>query len=194
MKKIVLMIAAAAFFAVPASAQSWLDAVKKVAADVVDEATGGKLTEAAIVATWEYKAPAVRLDGDDALGSVSGALAGSAVDSKMKSAFETVGIKEGFCSITFEKDGTFTMPVKSKKISGTYVFDPSDHSIKLDTGKMGAFTGYAYISGLDLQIVFPADKLVGFVSLLGSKVSALSSVTALLSRYENAYMGFAFSR
>lgn len=194
MKRLILLAAAVMCFAASASAQSWLEAVKKVAADVVDEATGGKLTAVAIVGTWSYKAPASRLDSSDALGSVSGALAGSALDAKMAAAFEKAGIKEGFCSITFNSDGTFSMPVKSKTVSGTYVFDASNHAITLDTGKMGSFSGYAYISGTDLQIVFPIDKLMNFVTTMGAKISALSSVTALLSQYENAYLGFAFAR
>ena len=192
MKRLIMIVAAALCFAAPVSAQSWLDAVKKVATDAIDSATGGQLTALAIVSTWNYKAPASRLDGGDVLSSATGALAGSTINTKLQSIFEKVGIKDGFCSITFEKDGTFTMPVKSKSISGTYEFDPSTHSITLNTGKMGSFTGYAYINGADLEIVFPVNKLVEFVTALGSKVSALSSITSMLEKFENAYIGFAF--
>lgn len=194
MKKILLMIVAVACFAVPASAQNWLETVKKVATDVVDEATGGKLTAVAIVGTWEYKAAASRLEGDDVLKNVGGAVAGSAIDTKLTGIYEKAGIKEGFCSIAFNSDGTFSMPVKSKSIAGTYVFEPSNHTITLNVCKLGSFSGYAYISGTDLQIVFPVNRLMNFVTALGAKISAFSTVTALLNQYENAYLGFAFSR
>ncbi|MCH5330372.1 MAG: DUF4923 family protein [Alistipes sp.] len=177
-----------------AEAQSWVDALKKVATDYVDEATGGKLTAVAIVGTWGYKKPAVRFDGDDAAGNVAGALVGSSADSKLTSVFEKVGIREGICSITFDSSGNFSMPVKSKTLSGTYTFDPETHVITLDTGKLGSFSGRAYINGTQLELVFPARKLVDLVVALGSKVSALSSVVSMFEKFENAYIGFAFER
>jgi len=196
MKK--LLIIALAFCAVSqnAEAQNWLDAVKKAATEAADKATGGKLTEKAIVGTWNYSAPAARLDGDNALSSLSGSLVGSTLSTKMATAFEKIGIREGFCSITFNDDGTFAMPVKGKSISGTYEFDPATHAITLHIGKssLGSFGGYAYISGSNLQIVFPTDKLITFLTNFGSKISALSSVTALLKNYDSAYLGFEFEK
>lgn len=196
MKK--LLIIALAFCAVSqnAEAQNWLDAVKKVATEAADKATGGKLTAKAIVGTWNYSAPAARLDGDNALSSISGSLVGSTLSTKMAAAFEKVGIREGFCSITFNDDNTFAMPVKGKSISGTYEFDPATHAITLHIGKsgLGSFNGYAYISGSNLQIVFSTDKLITFLTNFGSKISALSSVTALLKNYDSAYLGFEFKK
>lgn len=193
-----LIIFAVMLFAVTSSAeaQGWLDAVKKVATDVVDSATGGKLTAKAIIGTWGYKAPATRLDSGNILSNAGGAVAASAIESKMKTAFEKVGVKEGFCSITFNDDGTFSLPTKAKTVSGTYEFDPETHAIVFHTGKGGGsgFTGYAYISGSDLQIVFPADKLVDLATFIGSKISALSAVTSLLKNVENAYIGLAFAK
>lgn len=194
MKKLIVLMAAVCLATAGAEAQNWLDAAKKVATDVLDSATGGKLTEVAIIGTWNYKSPASRLDGGDILSSAGGALVGSTVNSKLTSIFEKVGVREGFCSITFNSDGTFVMPVKSKKLEGTYEFNPSTHAITLNTGKLGSFTGYAYINGTELEIVFPVNKLVDFMKTLGSKVSALSSVTSMLDKFENANLGFAFSK
>lgn len=179
--------------AMTAGAQGWLDAVKKIATDAIDNATGGQLTAKAIVGTWNYKAPASRLDGGDILSSAGGALMGSSLNAKLESIFEKVGIKEGFCSVTFGDDGSFSMPVKSKTVSGTYEFDPSTHAITLTIGKKGSFTGYAYINGLNLEIVFPVNKLVDFVTAIGSKISALSTITSMLDKLENAYIGFEFA-
>ena len=194
MKKLIVLLAVLFATTATVEAQSWLDALKQVATDVVDNATGGQLTAKAIIGTWNYKAPATRMGGGDVLSNVGGALAGSTVDSKLKPIFEKVGIKEGFCSITFNDDGTFSMPVKSKTVEGTYEFDPSTHAITLQLSKLGSFTGYAYISGMDLELVFPVDKLMNFITAVGSKVSALSSITSMLEKFENAYFGFAFSK
>lgn len=192
------LIIALAFCAVSqtADAQAWLDAVKKVATEAADKATGGQLTAKAIVGTWNYSAPAARLDGDNTLSSLSGSLVGSTLSSKMAAAFEKVGIREGFCTITFNDDGSFAMPVKGKSVSGTYEFDPATHAITLHVGKsgIGSFGGYAYISGPNLQIVFPTEKLMSFLTQFGSKITALSSVTALLEKYDSAYLGFEFKK
>ena len=194
MKRLFLLIAVLCATTATVEAQSWLDAVKKVATDAIDSATGGQLTAMAIVGTWNYKAPATRLEGGDILSSAGGALAGSTINAKLQPIFEKVGIKEGVCSITLTQDGSFSMPLKSKTISGTYEFDPSTHAITLTIGKLGSFSGYAYISGTNLEIVFPVNKLVSFVKAVGAKVSSLSTISAMLDKVEDAYMGFAFAR
>ena len=194
MKRLFLLIAVLCATTATVEAQSWLDAVKKVATDAIDSATGGQLTAMAIVGTWNYKAPATRLEGGDILSSAGGALAGSTINAKLQPIFEKVGIKEGVCSITLTQDGSFSMPLKSKTISGTYEFDLSTHAITLTIGKLGSFSGYAYISGTNLEIVFPVNKLVSFVKAVGAKVSSLSTISAMLDKVEDAYMGFAFAR
>lgn len=196
MKKFLIIALVLCAVSQTADAQAWLDAVKKVATEAADKATGGQLTAKAIVGTWNYSAPAARLDGDNALSSLSGSLVGSTLSSKMATAFEKVGIREGFCTITFNDDGSFAMPVKGKSVSGTYEFDPATHAITLHVGKsgIGSFGGYAYISGSNLQIVFATEKLMSFLTQFGSKITALSSVTALLEKYDSAYLGFEFKK
>ena len=44
------------------SAQGWLDKLKKVATETVDKATDGALTQLAVIGSWEYSAPAVKLE------------------------------------------------------------------------------------------------------------------------------------
>ena len=56
-------------------------------------------------------------------------------------------------------------------------------------------TDYEFMySGTELQLVFPVTKLVNLVTELGSKVSSLATVTTLLRKYENVYLGFAFTK
>lgn len=194
MKKYIILLVAVMSISAQAQAQDWLNAIKKVATEAVDKATGGKLTAVAINGTWSYSAPAVRLGGNNTLADLSGSAIGATLGSKMQSTFEKIGVKKGFCLITFNSDGTFSMPVKGKSVSGTYTFDPSTHVVKLTIGKIGTINGYAYISGQQLQLVFSVDKFTKFVVNLGSKISALNSITSLLKQYENAYLGFEFSK
>ena len=178
------------------NAQGWLDALKKVATEVVDKATDGALTKIAIVGTWSYSAPAVKLDGEDTLTSLSGSALSATLGSKMENIFAKVGIVEGACSVTFNEDGTFTMPIKSRNISGTYTYNNEDHSLTMTLGqeKKVEVKGFAYISGANLQLVFQINKLTDFLVNVGSSVSSLSTVTNLIKQYENIYLGFEFAR
>lgn len=80
-----------------ASAQGWLDAMKRVATDAIDQATGGKLTEKAIVGTWNYSAPGVKINSSDMLANVGGTVMESTVSEKLKGIYEKVGIVPGAC-------------------------------------------------------------------------------------------------
>jgi len=178
------------------NAQGWLDALKKVATEAVDKATDGALTKIAIVGSWSYSAPAVKLDGEDTLTSLSGSALSATLGSKMENIFAKVGIVEGACSVTFNEDGTFTMPIKSRNITGTYTYNNEDHSLTMTLGqeKKVEVKGFAYISGTNLQLVFQINKLTDFLVNVGSSVSSLSTVTNLIKQYENIYLGFEFAR
>ncbi|MBQ7856323.1 MAG: DUF4923 family protein [Alistipes sp.] len=194
MKRLFILLAALCCTAAQAEAQSWLDALKKVATEAVDKATDGKLTEIAILGTWNYSAPAVRLSSDNTLAELGGAALSSTVGDKMRSLVEKVGIKEGFCSITFNNDNTFTMPVKGKSISGTYTYDAATHAVTLSIAKLGDVKGYAYVSGSALQLVFSTEKFSSFIINLGSSISALQSVTNLVKQYQDICLGFEFTK
>ena len=95
-------------------------------------------------------------------------------------------------------DSTFTAVLGKHELSGTYEYDSSTHVVTLRFAKgklnLGAVEGHAYVSGTELQLVFPVTKLVNLVTELGSRVSSLSTITALLKKYENVYLGFAFTK
>ena len=109
-----------------------------------------------------------------------------------------MGIVPGACTITFADDNTFSMPVKGRAVTGTYEFDPATHVVALHLSKgkydLGTIPGHVYLAGAELQLVFPVTKLVELVTALGSRVSALESAARLLRKYENVYVGFAFTR
>ena len=185
----------ALFTITTADAQGWLDALKKVATEAVDKATDGALTQIALVGDWAYSAPAVKLDGEDTLTSLSGSALSATLGTKLESAFSKVGIVKGSCSVTFNSDGTFTMPIKNRNISGTYTYNSEDHSFIMSVGqKKMEIKGFAYISGANLQLVFQINKLTDFLVTIGSNVSSLATVTNLIKQYENIYLGFEFGK
>lgn len=190
---VVLLVAASA------AAQDWKDALKKIATTAVDEATDGKLTEFALAGTWNYTGPGIKFEGEDITSQLGGAALEATVTGQLEKAYVLIGLKPGAGSFTFEQsDKSFTAQLGSRELSGTYDYDASTHVVTLHFAKgkfnLGSVEGHAYISGTDLQLVFPITKLVDLVTELGSKISALSTVSKLLEKYENVYLGFAFSK
>lgn len=196
-----LFITLVALFTLSSADAQILDALKKVATEAVteavDNATGGALTQLAVIGTWSYTAPAVKLDGEDTLTSLSGSALSATLGKKLESAFTKVGITAGACSVTFNSDGTFTMPIKNRNLTGTYTYNSEDHSFTMVIGqtKPLEMKGYAFINGTTgLQLVFPVNKLTSFLTTLGSSISSLTTLTALVKQYENIYLGFEFAK
>ena len=199
MKKFLpLLLLAAIAAAGPASAQSWKDALSKIATSVVDKLTGGKLTEKALIGTWSYTQPGVKFEGEDVVSDVAGSALESTIVKQLETAYALAGLRAGAGSFTFNDDDTFGASLGSYELSGTYAFDPSTHVVTLRFAKgsisLGTIEGHAYIDGKELLLVFPVTKFVQTAAALGSKVSSLSTVAALLEKYKNVYIGFAFQK
>lgn len=198
MKKLIVILTAGILFAGTTTAQSWTDLLKKAATEVVDKATDGKATEYAMVGTWKYKEPGVRFESDDVAANLAGAAVESTVVSKLQKAYNLAGIKTGSCTFIFDNEGKFTATIGSRTLSGEYTYTAETHALALTFSKgipgLKTIQGNAYISGSELELVFPMTKLVELVSKLGSKISSLASISAMLEKYKNVYVGFAFEK
>ena len=199
MKKTLLSVAAALLLAGgAASAQDWQEALKKAATEAADKATGGKLTQYALVGTWNYSAPGVKFEGNDLLSQLGGSALEGTVKSQLDKVYQTVGIKPGAGSVTFGKDGAFSTQMGNYKLSGTYTFDPSTHVAAMKFAKekldLGEVPGHVYLSGTKMVLVFPVGKLIEIIKSYGSKISSMETVVALLEQYKNVYIGFEFSK
>lgn len=182
-----------------ASAQDWLEALKKTATTAVDNVTGGKLTEMALYGTWTYARPSVRFEGTDLSGNLSGSLLEALLVDQLSKIYLKAGIEAGKGTVTFEKqNAAFTASAGEHSVGGTYTFDSETHAItfRFTRGEteLGSITSRAYLSGNELTIVFPVTRLVEMARELGNNIESLSTAAALLAQYENAYIGFAFSK
>ena len=204
MKKLLIAVVALVATVSTASAQSWGDLLKQVAGsavtEIADKITNGALSDAALNGTWNYAQPAVKFQSDNILSSLGGSAIESTVTSRLEKAYTYIGIKPGAASFTFNEDNTFTATLGFvKNLGGTYEFNTETHQIKLtfNSGLLqnfGSITGYAYISGMELKLVFPVTKFVNMIRTLGSKISYLNTITTLLENYEDVYLGFGFAK
>lgn len=181
-----------------AHSQNLLDALKGVASSAVEQIAGGKLTSVAMIGSWNYSQPGIKLSSSDTLSELAAAAATSTIQAQLDTYYQKVGIKAGACSFTFNQDGTFSSTFGQKTASGTYTFDTESSQLLLNyqTGllKLGAIPAYAYMNGDKLQVVFPVDKLVGLLVSLGSKSAKLAPITSLLQKYDSIKIGFEFSK
>ena len=199
MKKTLLSIAASLLLAGgTASAQDWQEALKKAATEAADKATDGKLTQYALVGTWNYSAPGVKFEGNDLLSQLGGSALEGTVKSQLDKVYQTVGIKSGAGSVTFGKDGAFSTQMGNYKLSGTYTFDPSTHVAAMKFAKeklgkekldLGEVPGHVSLSGTKMILVFPVSKLIEIIKSYGSKISSMETIVALLEQYKNVYIG-----
>ena len=208
MKKILLTLCLVLGMAVCADAQG-LKGLLNVAKDVADEVTDGKAselldkvtgtaTELLIVGTWNYTQPAMTFEGGDLLSNVAGEALAAKLSTKLQTAYNAVGIKQGSCSFTFNDDNTFSAVMGSRTYTGTYSYDTTTFAITLNFDskllKLGTMTGYAYLSATGLDLVFDCTRLVKMLGTLGAKVSLLNSVTSLVGNYDKANIGFSFTK
>lgn len=195
----ILALVAMVMGAAEVQAQNWLDALKNAATTAVDKATGGKLTAATIYGTWRYAEPGIKLSSsDNALSDIAASAATTSIQQKMATYYEKVGIKPGACSFVFKEDGTFTSTFGQRTSGGTFTFNAESNQLvlKYETGllKLGAINAFAYMSGGDLQILFPMDNLLKVLTSLGSASGTLSTITSLLKSYDSVKVGFEFSK
>ena len=198
-KKILLSAAALLLLAGTTSAQDWKEALKKAATAAADKATDGKLTQYALAGTWNYTGPGVKFEGEDLASELGGAALESSVVKQLTKAYALAGIKPGAGTFTFERDSdAFSATLGRHNLTGTYEYEAATHVVTLHFAKgkinLGSVPGHAYISGTELVLVFPVTRLVEMMTTLGSKISSLSTAAALLSKYKDVYVGFAFSK
>lgn len=181
-----------------ATAQNWKDALSKITTSVIDRLTDGQLTERALLGTWNYTQPGIKFEGEDMVSEMAGNAIESSVVKRLETAYAYAGIRSGADSFTFNDDDTFNATLGKYKLSGTYEFDASNHLVTLHFAKgkiaLGTIEGHAYIDGKELLLVFPVTKFVHMATTLGSKITSLSTVVALLEKYKNVYIGFAFQK
>ena len=163
-----------------AAAQNWQEALKQAATAVGDKATDGKLTQYALPGTWTYSAPGVRFEGEEAAADLGAALLVPAISEQLAKLY---------LAAAFGK----------QKLTGSYEYDAGSHTVSVCPSdekleKIGAVSGRAYVSGSELQLLFPVTKLLELAKDVSSQAASLEAASALLANYKNLYIGFSFKK
>lgn len=150
--------------------------------------------------TWVVEGAAVDFGSDDALSQIGGKAAKLAIQNKIDPYYEKYGLTGS--TITFDKEGNFTLEIKKMKISGTVT--KTDKSKYVTTFTAFGKTKLADMAtffekgatGQTLSIMWDAKKalnmLQGVASLL--KMQSASALSSLLNQYEDMYIGFRLNK
>lgn len=168
-----------------------LDALGGIVSNVT---ANNKFSVDDLVGTWNYTAPAVSFESDNALKKVGGAAAATAVEAKLEPYYTKLGLTATVLEVA--TDHTFVLKLGKIQLKGSVEKDEENNLVfsfsafgKISLGKMKA---HATKSGSTLNLTFDATKLVQILTKVSSAVNVqtLTTLSQLLSSYEGIYMGF----
>lgn len=122
-------------------------------------------------------------------------MAAKRIEDELQQTYTKLGINGGNTSFTFNQDKTFSANIGGKKISGTYVYNKSDSSIKFKTLLLST-TGYVTRNAKGVSLVFESKKLLSVLQMLASVSgnSTLSTIGDLSKNYDGVRLGFDLRR
>lgn len=194
MKKYICLIAFLCTVSVNVDAQD----LKSILSGIAQKVVGDKATTAtSILGTWKYVKPDCQFQSDNLLANAGGEVAAAKVEEKLESVMNKVGINN--IQFTFDEDGTFSYTIKSRKASGTYVFDAEAKTVTMKLGKLGiSVTAHIVTLGGNMSFVFNADKLMSVLKTItgaASKVnSTASTINSLASNFDGLMLGFEMTK
>ena len=150
-----------------------------------------KVQESELYGNWYYASPACAFTSENLLAKAGGAVAAQNCIEKLVPVYNSVGINGQNTQFQFTQDHQFAGKIKGIPLSGTYTFDPSSGTIKLQTM---LFSTNAYItrttSGLGLT--FESKNLLKVLQAIASMSgnSTLQTVGDLSKQYEGVRLGF----
>lgn len=163
--------------------------------NIISKVTGNKLTtQANLVGSWTYSAPAVQFESENLLSQAGGTAVASKLETKLAKYYSVVGIKAGKMNFSFAEDGTCTYGVGSRSLTGTYVFDSTNKTVTITTTTGQAVKAYVTISGTTMALCFDGSKVLTLFNQISSKFSSLSTISTLAQSYSGMKCGFKFNK
>ena len=150
-----------------------------------------KLSEQDLYGTWYYYEPACAFTSEQLLAKAGGAIAAANCKEKLLPVYNSVGISAQNTMFQFTQDHQFAGKIKGIPLSGTYSFDPSNGTIRLQTM---LFSTNAYVTrcthgmGLTFESKNLLKVLQAAAALSGN--STLKTVGELSKQYDGVRLGF----
>ena len=150
-----------------------------------------KVNESELYGTWYYTEPACAFTSENLLAKAGGAVAAENCIEKLQPVYNTLGINAQNTQFQFTQDHQFACKIKGIPLSGTYTYDPSNSTIKLQTM---LFSTNAYITRTTngLGLTFESKNLLKVLQTAAaiSGNSTLQTVGDLSKQYDGVRLGF----
>lgn len=206
MKKILSIFALAAAMSLSASAQGLGDLLGGLTSNsTVNDILGslGNVIYSAPISlngTYTYTGSAVSMTKSDGnlLSNLAGTAVTSGVEDKIDKTLSKFGVKPGVTTFTFNAtDESFTCNVMGLPLNGTYKVGTGEKTVTLTFGrklKYFSMTGTLESVSGGFKMLFPANKLLGFLkkcaSVAGQRSSEIAAIASLADGYDTFKVGF----
>ncbi len=159
--------------------------------------SSSNISQSDLVGTWNYKGADCVFESENLLAKAGGAVAASKIESQLDTQLSKVGIKEGSCSYTFNKDNTFTATIGGRTLNGTYTLDSSAKTIKMSyLAGLASFNCNVVKSGNTISLLMDSDKMLTLLKGASAltKNTSISTLSSLLSNYSGMKIGMKMSK
>lgn len=150
-----------------------------------------KVSESELYGAWYYTEPACAFTSEKLLAKAGGAIAAEKCKEKLLPVYNTVGISAQNTQFQFSQDHQFAAKIKGIPLSGSYTYDPSTGTIRLQTM---LFSTNAYITRTTrgLGLTFESKNLLKVLQLAAamSGNSSLQTVGDLSKQFDGVRLGF----
>ncbi len=148
-----------------------------------------------LAGTWQSTGAAVTFKSDNFLQKAGGIAGAAAIESKLNPYFERYGLVGAELAIA--EDGSMTMKIKKMTLKGTVSKGEEEGTFKFDFKAFGAvkitsLTAYVEKSPTSLNVMFDANKLKSFISVVAniSGMQLAKTAASILDSYDGACIGF----
>jgi hypothetical protein len=150
-----------------------------------------KIQESELYGAWYYAQPAVAFTSENLLAKAGGAVAAETCKEKLLPVYNSVGISAQNTQFQFTQDHQFSGNLRGIPLSGSYSYDASSGTIKLQTM---LFSTNAYVTRTTngLGLTFESKNLLKVLQTIAamSGNSTIQTVGDLSKQYDGIRLGF----
>ena len=154
---------------------------------------GGTTSQQSLIGTWTYYGPKVVFESENILSQLGGQVVSSNLEQKLGTQLSKMGFSAGKSTLVLNNDGSCTLTLGKRALTGTYAYDNSTNKLTLTSVLgVGQMTCTVSVQGNQLYMLFDADKLLSVATSLSSKNT--SSLSSLLQSYTGLKLGWAMTK
>lgn len=148
-----------------------------------------------IVGSWQIDGAAVDGKATSFKGKLVKPIAKAKLKKKLNKAFKKMKLTTRLSRVTFREDGKYEFHLLTKKVTGSYDYDPESEELTLRILSV-PFRTRLKCDGNKLQWLMPTDRFLHLVSLLSdwTKNKTIKDLTFLNDNYDDVQVGFEFKR